>query len=249
MSWLDRTIALPTIGILMSPQLRPNGDLLRAIKPVIEAWGSTDIKIAQSSLLDLTVNDSRGFSVSIDTENVVATFKLNWELKRPPGKPPEFAPSDVSLKFADLLKEVTDRAVAVVTALYDQDGRDLRRLGLVSACRIDASTPLPGVECLLKHLATPWGTDLTIAEGRFLATVGDGDGFVDRCHHHISVTRTDKPGEHGLALDFQRVYEPALKFKSNEAKNVTKLLDDVRKAALAYFEKFAKGDLNYAPNK
>lgn len=245
MSWLDRTLVLPTVGILLSPRLCPNADLLRSLSPVIDSWESDQIDVGQSSLLDLELNDRRGFTLKVDHQNVVASFKLRPALKRRPGRAPELEYSEPMRKFSELLDDALSRTEAVMAALLAEQDRGLVRIGLVAGCNIDAATPLPGVERLLGHLAAPWGTELTVAEGRFLATVSKGSGFHDRCHHHLAVNQADRPGEQIIALDYQRVFDAPVPVRAKESKTFTGALSDVRGAALSYFDRFAKGDLAY----
>lgn len=120
---------------------------------------------------------------------------------------------------------------------------DVVRIGIMAHAKMDRDGLPPGLAAWIEHLGRPWkGALEACAPVKILVGLGEAESQLDRCHHALEFNRTLEKPEYGLTLDWQRVFRPAVARSSRDFETA---LTACREAALAYFDRFAQGDLAY----
>lgn len=241
MSWLDRVLAVPAIGVRFRPWFKTTSDYVRALEPLFEAWapnGETDV---QAQVAEVQFHDTKGFHGRVTSKDIVVQFMYRPELKEKPGDVPQLEYPVAVQRFTALLERTEEKMAEVCHALLPA-ARFVEHVGIVADAKLERAAPPPGVERFLAHLGKPWVAGMGNVRAQVTGTLERGEGESQRCHHFVGMPEKKEDPVFELKLDFQRFYDP---MRSMTANDVVRTISSSREAALAYFDRFGKGDLNY----
>jgi hypothetical protein len=224
-------------------------DYLHALEPwlrKIAREGGT-IAAKDDGPLAVMLDLANGVTVRLDSQNVTVQFKFAGEVVEPAGKPAQLVMKGPDLKFSELMEKVLDATTSILDQLGELDPeRRLFRFGLVANSRLDGEDLPPGVARFRDHLQRPWArADKVVAD--LLGVLSESSDVVERCHHYIDINSDREKGRDVvLRLDWQRVWKAGTKLpRGRDKKRV--FLDGCAAAAVAYYDRFGLGDLDYGP--
>jgi hypothetical protein len=240
-TWLDQVLAVPTIGLNWEPVLFGEHEYLKGMEPILADFSKEDGYAIQNLGIGNYRVTSGGFSLSATGTDL--TVEYSYPTKLVPG-PRAFlsiqAPAFQA--YTALIQQVRGRMMKFAGALPFQQRSRLNRIGVVVNCRVERANPPPGLASFLSFLGSPWKTTPVHARVHLGADLRRETGSFDRCHHFVTTLEDDIVE---LKLDWQRWFEPPLDVRSS--RDLETRIGSGVDEALAYFERFGKGDLNYAP--
>lgn len=246
MTWLDHVVAMPTVGCGLRPSFQSSQDYLSAFRPLLKKWGaSANVGLNMDKPLNFTVARETGFNYSIEPDKLAVQFRYSYELKKEPGEIMPKLPDNIKVrKYSSLLEEAVDEFYEAFDHLVALEGRVLIRLGIVATCMLNEESLPPGVDFFVKHLARPWGgPTLAKCQVHLLSEFPADEKSRDQCHHQLNMG-IDLKKNVDFILDWQRVF--LAEQQMGRGKVIREHLKKCSSAALEYFERFGKGDLNYA---
>lgn len=246
LTWLDRTLAAPTIGLLLEPHLVHSGEYAKALMPSLQKWASElpKLEVVSANPFSFQATHGPGFQYRFDHENLVAQFSYRAEMKDTPGGAPIVHLPGGVRPYSDLIAEMLVEVGGLILLLQQAGIRQrVRRIGIVADVRLNGTALPPGVERYVAHLTRPWGGRLQKCQTDLLATVAEAPAHVDRCHHRYDAT-VDRGDDVRLTLDWQRFYGESVSLPHGKEK-LASYLAEAAKDASNYFSRFAEGDLAY----
>jgi hypothetical protein len=247
MSWLDRVLAVPVVGVRFRPWFRTTSDYVRALEPFFEALAPDGNAEVTAQVAELEFNNKRGFKGQVTAHDLVLSFSYKGEVKETPGAVPQLHYPVPVERFTTLLSEVETQFAAAARALLGSDRRPVVRIGIVAQTRLERQGLPPGAQRFLGHLSRPWEAGLQECEAQLSAVLGRSEGIVQRCHHRLGFSDAPPVGAPTgvvvLNLDWQQVFEPMRPMTADE---IVRSVETCRRDALAYFERFGRGELGYA---
>jgi hypothetical protein len=244
MIWLDRVLAVPTVGFSWKPELYTEHDAFTNLRSLFDKWskeGEVHIKQAEFTF---TFETKSGFNFTVGIDKAVVEFQYRFEPKERPGLLPVFPQLDPK-NYSELLESTVHQAGDFVDQALGNRRRTLIRVGIVASTRIDGESPPPGVDLYVKHLQSPWRAPLIRCEANLTSLLHEDQKTRDQCHHRLNFNQADddKKNDFRFVLDWQRVMLTPVDLKSGTSRQH---LQSSASSALDYFEKFGKGDLDYA---
>lgn len=246
MSWLDQVVAVPSIGCRFGPKLRSASRMIDELTPYFDELSEQDgaIQFDQEGPLTLKFQTERtGFSYVLEPSDIIVEYRYPTYEKRTPEALPQQKYRTSMRDFSDLLDELYERYVHLVEFVLRDEDRKLARTGFIANCLLDLDEPPPGVQDLIQHFGRPWPGGVHRMEARFLGVLEESEEHTSQCHHHIKFNRSAEEPILELALDWQRRYEKLPMVSSRQFED--RLYADLD-AATNYYEKIAKGGLQYA---
>jgi len=243
MTWLDRVLATPSVGLTLKPELYSEHEIFSSVRPLFDKWSKEgDVKVGQAELT-LSFGTALGFIFTVRPDTIVVEFKCKFELKQRPGLLPVF-PNVEAKKYSELLETTVQQTNDFVDHILAIRRRTLTRIGVVAATRIDGECPPPGVASYIKHLQRPWQSPLIRCDSNLLSLLAEDTNKREQCHHRLIFNQADedKKNDFGLTLDWQRVMITPVELKSGAAQQH---LQSSCSSALTYFERFGTGELEY----
>jgi hypothetical protein len=245
MSWLDRVLAVPVIGIRFRPWFKTASDYARALEAFFEDLEPDGAADVQAQVADLEFRDRKGLRGTVSSTELILRFAYRPEMTEKPGQVPQLHYPAPIERFTTVLQTVERAFGSTAKALITQR-RPVARIGIVAEARLERHALPPGAERFLSHLSRPWGEGLQEGKVSLSAVLQKGEGWVQRCHHKLEFSDApasgDPTGILALGLDWQQVYQPMQAMTADELIRATAAC---REAALLYFEKFGRGDLGY----
>jgi len=245
MTWLDRVLATPTIGFHFEPKLYTDHDYLSNLRPLFDRWyRDWDVNISDQGPLQTAIQVSSGFSYTIRPGSFVVQFRYEHELKGQPGLRPEIQYRNQLEKYSVLLQRTIDEFCELTGHLIGEGSRFLTMIGIVATTSLNAESPPPGVGAFLGHLERPWGRSLLKYQTDLVSILNETSTIREQCHHRIYLDQGDEARKNHirLILDWQRVLVSPIELRANKIKDH---LQSGIVSALDYFERFAKGELQY----
>lgn len=185
--------------------------------------------------MKIRIERPTGVSYDVDQHNIVVAFHYPVSVVQD-GRTPAFVKVGERQPFTELASDLLETTAEFCGALVKK-ARKLQRIGIVVNVRLPPDALPPGVEQFLKHLGRPWGKTPQGVIARITAGLDDDD----LCHHQIQWNEEGDVMQ--LTLDWQRYFRPT---READAKTTQKLTAEAAKDALAYFDRFGEGDLDYA---
>jgi len=241
MSWLDRVIAVPTIGVRFRPWFKSVDHYVAALEPMFEELEPNGTAEVQGQVASISFNTKRGLSGKVDSEDIIVNFSYRPVVKENPGAVPFLDYRGPVERYTELLENVEELMGTVCRALLKAP-RQVMRIGVVAEARLDRRSPPPGVDKFVAHLGRPWQNGLSEYNANVSAVLDRGDGAFTRCHHTTVFQEAQENDVLQLKLDWQRVFEPKREY---EAERLIQEVAAARASALDYFESFGRGDLRY----
>lgn len=239
MSWLNQTLATPTVGVRFGHRFRPAqlvlSDLEQFLDDLAEAAGSFNCQENPPFGIEIAAGD--GFQYKITYRELIASYSYRRSESSVPGELPDVAFGSIK-PFTELMDELFERVERILPGILNEKGRSLARMGIVADAEMKLESPPPGVEQLLEHLRGFWPGELRKTNSQFLAMLRDEDTLHEQCHHHLRFSVPDEPELLGIKLDWQRVFSEPTEFSR---KQIVDQLDECRDLALDYFDNFAAG--------
>ncbi|WP_437580155.1 hypothetical protein [Sorangium sp. So ce887] len=243
MNWLDQVLAVPTVGFLLDPVLLTSHEHAAALRPLLEKWiaknGAVGVDAKQLYQLAISVGS---YQYTISHESISAQFLYGTPVVEKARSSPERSAAEALTVYSSLLQNCIEEFVGLATVLNRHHSRKLKRIGIMTAATLSMDQLPPGVETLLRHIASPWSCEATAIVGTILVDVHKNDRWTDRCHHTIDFNRADRPGRMELKLDWQRVFASEVPIN---ASTIATQFTEWSDAALKYFDLFGAGDLSY----
>lgn len=245
MLWLNEVLAVPALGVHIKTEFKTKPKLIDCL-----AEFSHDLSNAGNSLIieqkELwgfqIIFKNSGFKYTLTPNNIVGSFSyLISEEEQPGGFPHIQTPS---LKtYIELVEELEKHFFSLLQVMENLVGIEYDRIGMVTYVKLDKDSLPPGLVAWIGYLSKPWGTELIKSNTKLLTKLHEGSDFHDRCHHDLRLDEeTIETAGVELRLDFQRIFTDGIAFKKNE---LIAKIGLCKETALAYFEKFGEGDLNY----
>jgi len=242
MTWIDGVLAVPTIGISinmpLSIVLNLNHHLSKFFDNIAAKHKKWKVNQKKESACEINADD---YTYKIARNRMSIGFNYQVEEEKLPGAFPVVTFPDVQM-YSDLIASTEAEFMELLTIFDGIKGIDLNFIGIVATIELDHDNLPPGVSRLMTHLSKPWGTDLSEFQVRLTARIHEGEGFFERCHHHVEYNEDKKEAGFKLVLDWQRVYNEPSSLSSNSFR--TKFRECLDRA-LGYFEKIGEGDLIY----
>ena len=243
MTWLDRVLAVPTIGFSLTPELLSDHEVVTSIRPLFDAWAKEGEVSIQQKDMSLAFQTASGYKFSIDHNVATVEFAYRFELKDRPGTFPVF-PQLETEKYSVLLERIIGKTNEFIEHVFANRRRNLVRLGIVATSRIDGENLPPGVALYIEHLQRPWGKPLIRCDSNLVSVLREDEKTRDQCHHRLSFDQGDKlkKNDFRFVLDWQRVMLTPTELRSGSSRGQ---LQSASSSALDYFEKFGRGELDY----
>lgn len=232
-SWLNRAVAVPTIGFAFDPHIRASAFVWRDLEQLVNSWSEEGVHVVEPEPLKIRIDQASGVHCTIDQQNIVVGFGYPVAMTED-GRQIAFLKVGEKRAFTDLLALVQRASADVCGALVKK--RQLQRIGVVAAVKLPPDAPPPGVDAYMQHLGRPWGTRPRAVVSRITAELGPSE----QCHHQVQWQLEGTVMQ--LTLDWQRRFEPK---REVDAQALAKLALDASESALKYFDRFGEGDLNY----
>lgn len=246
MLWLDMVPATPLIGFAFEPWLHTFNDHVAACRKFFtEKQGRVAVlTLAAPQPLDMTVEAADGIQYMVGPDSVSVQFRYPQKLvNQPGGKLPIVEPTIPVKPYSELLEYVAKETEEFLPALLSGLTRQLIRIGIVASAYVDLESPPPGVEAFVKHLGAPWKAQMTFGSAKIGVPIEKQEAYTDRCIHNFEIVNDERLRPAVVALDWQRIYDPHLPLN---AAGIVEHVAACKKEALAYFDKFGKGDFDYA---
>lgn len=240
-SWLDQTVAVPTIGV----KYRQNYQHIFDYPSVVLKTVTKDLGIGerhffrQKNAYEFSIDLQNGYVVTVNQERMVFRFQYTTEERRTPGKLPSFEGVD-ELPYAHLLGETAKNASLIMESLATLHEIEFKWVGIVANVSLDKNVLPQGVSNFIKSLGSVWGKMPVEVDGRITIAVNDRDDYYDRCHHQTIFREEQSPDEVVLILDWQRVHRD---FHAVPKTRIKQTLLEWAADAVAYFDKFGQGNL------
>ncbi len=246
-TWLDSVMAVPNIGIRFQPTIRRAVRYRELVLPLIDDLADSHPQLALelNQGTDLQLNLGNGFLLRLTTDSIMVDYTVMVDDVREKGALlPRYEPQTDAL-FSELLEEAESYVEQLARAVSAEEPLEVNRLGIVAKARFLLPQAPPGVLLHLNHLARPWAPhELHVVEARFLAGLEPMDGATrTQCHHALTLDRTTEPQEVAMALDWQSFWPGGTFIRSTT--NVANTTGPCASEALAYFERYGTGDLDY----
>lgn len=246
MSWLDKVLAVPIIGINFKPSITSPARYFDAITDLLEKWADSgrELNVTSQGEHGIIIEVSDGFNYRIKNESIVVSFNYRGELYEPPGEIPQLRYSTQPQLFTELANKIVRESADFCKPIIASIPKLINRIGIVADCKLNANEVVPGVDKYMKHLSAPWSQSLDVSKGIITAILKQDEDkeILERCHHTLDYNTSKNPESIALKLDWQRYFNTARKFDSNRLEDE---LTDCLISANAYFHKFGMGDLNY----
>jgi hypothetical protein len=243
-AWTDSVLATPLIGVRFEPWIPFARDvwsgLDRAAARFAQANRRWELQSENPTSVSLALAD--GVTFNFDPQNIVANFSYRLAFAESGGAIPQIAPVGVR-PYSELAAAlVADLELMIDSMLPQEENRRVRQIGVVAICHLVRSRLPPGVEAMVRLLATPW-RDLGLDgfNSTLTARLAKAEDVSDRCHHAF-VLDEQRPESLRVQLDWQRVFREPRTFRAPALKT---LVREAHAAATAYFERFGSGELDF----
>ena len=242
MSWLDRVLAVPLVGLRFSPQFWSAEDSLSRLRPRLRDWAAAKREVQASVLnaFQFRLDAGDGLVYLVNSDNVTVQFQYPTSMDDAPGSLPAPKFTVERAAYSELLGRVVEETADLLGDLA-RESLPLIRIGVVASISMSEDEWPPGVAAFVEHIARPWGGGVPAMSGRITGIINDEGGASDRCHHTFE-RDTDRGGGLRLTLDWQRLYAEPLQLDPASAR---KSIEEGTLNALRYFERFAEGDLDF----
>jgi hypothetical protein len=243
--WLDKVRAVPIIGLRLNPTYEAAATILEKIRPVLLQWNKagfagTKISIIKEFALKLERED--GFEVTINHDTMSCKFYYLSKLNEKGLQQPSVSYQTTPRPIEQLAEEASAIVHDIASELWKNGNRDVHRIGVVAVGSVDYESMPPGFALFLQHLGKPWSAGLISTTTKVLASLRRVEELHERCHHEVSWDGEEESPV-SYALDWQRLY---LEQKAMTLARLKSEMQEVSKAAFAYFGKFGLGELDYA---
>jgi hypothetical protein len=244
MTWLDHTLAAPVVGCTFRPSFQSSQEYIAALRPLLKKWREkSDLEISEQTPLSLSINSKTGFNYSFESDKFAVRFQYAVQIKPKPGQiPSEIENGPDVRKYSELLASIIEEYCEVFDHIVGSESRGLQRLGIVANCRLDGRLLPPGVARFAKYLARPWGGSLAKCQAHLLGNIAETEKTRDRCHHQIDMD-DDRKDDVRFTLDWQRSFISEIEL--GRGKLLREQFKKCSAAAVDYFERWGKGDLDY----
>jgi len=239
---LNPVIAVPTIGFLFEPNFGSAAETLAALRSQFEQWhaqGQT-LTVTQPHPLSLAVQASSGFTYTIEPHQLVVAFGYRAALNSTGKEIAAVTYSPQPAQFTVLAQRLLETSAEVLARLPAP--RRLQRIGIVATGRVPRESPPPGLLRLIQHIGAPWGAAPAGCVARITSVLSQDLDVTEKCHHGFQYEEGPNDGVVQFTLDWQKYYSNA---PSLGARELSKRATGCLETALAYFEKFGSGDLQY----
>ncbi len=238
MTWVNKVLCVPTVGLTFKPWFRSREGLLSSLSPLLAKWDELGdgLLFQEAGPMALRVESTSGFYFHLDLNRLVVSGAPTVEQQVDSAGAPQQAAVEVA-PYSDVLSSVCEIAGDVADCAFGDGLRSLRRVGVIADCQVDHGSPPPGVRLWLEQLSSHWTGGLVGISGQFTAALGSGEGFKDRCHHKLAWKQEGQ--EHfEFRMDWQRLFDPSPDLRGRDLR---KRLKDLCAPALDYFERFGAG--------
>lgn len=243
MTWLDRILATPLIGLEFAPWAASSQDAMHSVQPLVEKWISSEKTVTVDTKDVFTLHVEAGaFDYDVTHSQVNTAFQYRFQLVNPPGENPQLRYNDELRPYSTLLSETSENSKVFLGHVLRGKARVLRRVGVMATCRVAFDAAPPGLIAFVEHLLRPWNAKAEKVTARIMARLDGTSAYHDRCHHTIDLDEVDRAGDVRVTLDWQRVFESPQSLRPDD---ISKDMNTWTEAAVAYFEKFGAGDLDY----
>lgn len=250
MIWLDSLLAVPAIGIRISPDFKDIFGFQKRLGDFIdfltreEKFDIEKLEINTQEIFGYTISFRKtGFSFVMTPKNIIGQYLYEIDQSPQPGGLPKFRLPEV-MPYSQLLEKTFKCVQKLIALMKDLKGFQFDRIGIVANVGSDKDSLPPGVLKWVEHLNKPWGK-LVKSDASLVAQLdkNETEGYNDRCHHNIKFDdATPETGIH-FTLDWQRTFNKSILI--SEGKGLSVLLTSCKAKALDYFQTFGEGDLNY----
>jgi len=250
MVWLDSLLAVPAIGVRISPDFKEIFDFQRRLEGFLdflvneEKFGIEKLEIKSQGIWGYSVSIQKtGFSFVLTPNDIIGQYAYEiGQIPKPGGLPTFQLPE--TMPYSQLLEKISTHVQKVFALIKDLRGFRFDRIGIVANVGSDKESLPPGVLKWIENLSKPWGT-LTKSESLLLAKLHENEegGYRDQCHHIVKFDDTTPETGIRFTLDWQRVFEGSIPI--SEGKGLSGNLTSCKNEALTYFQRFGEGDLNY----
>ena len=242
MSWLDRILATPLVGIGSQAWIGfPHGIWSVLEKGIAGPWGANagiSFPNAQNQTV-LRINRNNGIIFDLDMNNVAASYSYRVNFKEVAGKFPDLQRPEHFDRYTELLKLVVDELGGFLKLPGHPADRHLLRIGVVADCEMAISEIPPGVERLMDDLRGSYGPGLESAALQLIVRLATDERHVDRCIYHLAASPAAPETTVRLRMDWQRAWQPDLRVTSSSIMEQVKLCAGL---AETHFEAFGSGE-------
>jgi hypothetical protein len=238
MSWLNSTLAVPTVGVEITPQcsifLNYKDLLASFFQEILDDTGQ--ISFGDANLSEMTVTAGNGLIYILRPDNISVSCKYMSIREKKPGQ----LPSQKSLQlqsYTDLLSTTFSSFKKLINTLKSQR-LQLVRFGIVAEANLDYQSLPPGVVDLINYFGKPWKTSLLKAKVQLMPIIYEDKLVQTRCHYHFEYDFLVNKDNVETMLDWQIVMKKPLEVNAVLIeKQFTSWVAD----AINYFELVAEG--------
>jgi hypothetical protein len=248
MIWLDTLLAVPAIGVRLRPDFKEIFDFQKRLGSFIdflireEKFEVEKLEIKSQDIWGYSISVQKtGFSFTLTPKDITGQYLYEiHQTARPGGLPTLELPE--TMPYTQLFEKVFRYLQKVFTLIKDLKGFQFDRIGIVTNIGTDKESLPPGVLKWIENLSKPWG-GLTKSESSLVAKLHENEegGYLDQCHHNIKFDDTVPEAGIRFTLDWQRIFKKSIFIGEGLSESLASCKDE----ALAYFQKFGEGELNY----
>lgn len=243
-SWCDKLASTPAIGLRITPFFHPSEHILAALSPLLNLEFDDEkptFNVEALEAFKVVINTNAGYLYSIDQTSLTVAFNHRMKAKPTSGGPPTMELISNPAPYTDLLQQVSDRLMRLVSLLEPLlRNRQLHRVGIVSSTVVLDEDAPPGVRSIFEEIGRPFGGTTESFNIALTNTIKSDDNIQERCIHNLTKPENSEQMLN-INLDWQGHYV--------KPKNITEpilkgLLAESTSSAISYFDKFAEGGLS-----
>jgi hypothetical protein len=248
MIWLDSVLAVPIIGVRISPNFAEISEFQKRQHKFIdflsrqEATTKENLQITGDNLWGCSISLlNSGFSFRVTPTDITGQFVYYIGRIEKPGSLPS-PQSPIVLPYTEIIDRLSKYLANIFDSVRELREFKLEMIGIVANISGTRESLPPGVSRWLEHMAKPWG-GLVKSEALLLSKISENADYHDQCHHALRFDETLPNAGINIMLDWQRVFKQPLAL--GEVASLSGNVELSKTDSLKYFQKFGEGDLNY----
>jgi hypothetical protein len=245
MSWLNTTLSVPSVGVLIQPNFEVLLNCERLVAPLLQKifdeYGRVDFE--RKGALGVTFKSGKGLTYNLLYNNSIdVSYKYEVNQVKKPGEL-SYSKQQEIRPFTELLDMTLNELLEILKLITKSSASSCARFGVVAEANVDFRAIPPGIESLISYLAEPWGgkSNLPQANVHFVPIIADDENFTTQCHYHISFNGEPTTEEVDIRLDWQKISKKGIPINRDALEKTFKMWQS---EALIYFDRVAEGNLN-----
>lgn len=242
MSWCNKLASTPVIGLKLDWHFASGNKILDCLSPIIRKMNIGDVAAFGINTLDsssVVFTTNEGFQYSANANSISVGFTHRGKVRSTAGGLLTLELSSIAKPYTELLETASRKLVEAALLLPSSKQREFFRIGIISNTLVEEADFPPGFSKMVEYFGRPWQQGMEYYQIQTTAGLTSSPTWSDRCIHKIAKVE-DPDGVPSLHFDWQR------NFKAGHALSEQTLKSEMvaaSKAALAYFEALAEGNM------